>query len=388
MNKAQTHHVCPLILLIAIITFTGCSQKETRDSYYQNPDNPVVIGVAYPFSTVDSDTRYLDGINLAVSQVNQRGGIQGREVVILRRDDKSSVNTGSEIAQNFVDDPSVAAVIGHWNSGVSLPVSAIYEANEMVMFTAASTNPALTQSGYRYIFRGIPDDEMIGRSVSDKMHAEELSRIAIVYTNDDYGRGLANAFEQRTYELGSLVVDRIAGITTQDIPDLIKVWKALKVEAIFIAAVMPEAGEIIRQVRARGVNLPIYSGTGLDRTTSADALGDYRKNVKHATLLDSTTIQHENEGFITAFKEKYEGADPDSWSILGYEAVSLLAQAMNQTASTFPLPEETAEALRSLQNVRMISGVLSCLDDGEFTGHTVYMRDMTTGSVTAIEEEE
>ena len=255
-----------LALLFILITLTGCSQDESRQSYYKNTHNPVVIAIAYPFDSVDGDTHYVDGINLAVSEINARGGILDREVITIRKDDKSSVNSGSEIAQEFVDDPSVAAVIGHWNSSVSIPTSAIYESNQMIMLSAASTSPAFTQSGYSYIFRGIPNDAFIGQKVAEYIRTSGFNRIAIVYTDDDYGRGLANAFEDRTYEIGSLIVDRIAGVIERDIPALIKQWEASDVEALFIAGVMPEVGDLIRSVRQNGFNLPIYSGTGLDRT--------------------------------------------------------------------------------------------------------------------------
>lgn len=379
MNKPRS-----LILFLAVIglSLVGCAQGETRSSYYQNPENPIVIALAYPFESIDKDTHYLEGINLAVSEINERGGVLLRHLTIIRKDDQSSVNTGSEIAQQLSDDPAIAAVIGHWNSSVSIPASSIYDSNQMLMLSVASTSPKLTKSGYPYVFRGIPNDNAIARNVADSLKQSGLKRLAIVYTDDDYGRGLANAFEQRTTEIGSVVADRVAGVTERDGTDLIRRWKAMDVDALFVAAVMPEAGNIINLVRDNGFELPIYSGTGLDRTTAAGYLGDNRYNVFCATLFDGSSQEADQLRFTESFKHTYQGLLPDSWSLLGYDAVQLIANAMEKAGS--PLPQDVASAMHGLKDLDLVTGTLSCGEDGEFTGYTVYMRSLFDGSVSQI----
>jgi ABC-type branched-subunit amino acid transport system substrate-binding protein len=105
----------------------------------------------------------------------------------------------------------------------------------------------------------------------------------------------------------------------------------------------------------------------------------------HVTLFNNTLGNPDLKTYETAFRNAYAGQFPDSWSLLGYEAVFLIARAMEDAKS--PLPQDTVIAMRNLKDFETITGKLSCGSDGEFSGYTVYMHSLDNGNITQIGEE-
>jgi branched-chain amino acid transport system substrate-binding protein len=241
--------------LVAVFLGTGCTQSEKPQD--------IVIGVAWPFAT--NNDLFSEGIDLAVREINENGGINGRELKLLKADDGAELEKGLKIAQSFAENKEIRAVIGHRNSFISIPASAIYEQAGLVMLSPASTAPGLTQNGYKHIFRCIPGDDEIARQMAVYLAGQGYRRMVIVYSDDSYGTGLANSFEDQAKAQGITIVDRFDNYTgLEDLKRLHNKWQAFGFDGIFIAENMPEAAQFIFDAGQAGINVPFFGGNTLE----------------------------------------------------------------------------------------------------------------------------
>lgn len=376
-EKCMRKLMAVVLVLTICLPLAGCggSDKEKAD-FINNSANDIYIGLAYPVEEYGSSTGFSKGIELALQEINDSGGILQRKVQLVQQDDRGSVTTGAEIAQSFVDDKRISAVIGHWNSRVSLAAAGIYNNAGLLMLSPASTAPKLTAKGYTTIFRNIPNDNVIGAKMAQYAVKQGYAKTVVYYADDDYGLGLANAFEDQGSALGLKVVDRVTGISDSQLSHLIKRWQAFGCDSIFVADVMPAAGDFIKKLRAAGVSVPIMGATGIDRSNFIDSLGKDAEGVVMPTVFNPDEDKPAVQEFVAKYKNKY-GAEPDSWAVQGYEALKLVAWAMERAGS--PLPERHAAALRELSGFNGVSGALSATSTGEINGQSIFFKIVVDG---------
>lgn len=361
--------------LFICFLLVACSGEKSREVWINKNSEEIVFGLAYPFTVTEASTGFLNGVDLAVDEINTKG-VLGKQVRLIKKDDKGLVTTGSEIAQSFVNNHEVSAVIGHWNSRVSNAVADIYNRNQMVMITPASTSPLLTQQNYKYIFRCISDDIDYGNAMVKYAEKSGFDRIAIYYSEDDYGRGLANAFEDAAYKNGIEVVDRTTYINKKNIGQTLEKWNAFDYNAIFIADTVPSAMEVIKTIRAAGVELPILGGSGIDVDTLIESLGIYSEGICIPTEYNSSEESGEALVFQNNYRTKY-GHSPDTWAAQGYDTVKILCRAVEDAGS--PIPQEISEALHNIKDYSGITGHLSCNKMGEIMSGQINVKTVKNG---------
>lgn len=162
-----------------------------------------------PVARVGKDLQY--GAQLAIDEENAKNPtVDGKRVkfVLDVQDDQADPRAAIQVAQKLVDD-GVVGVIGHYNSGCSIPASAVYHQAEVAMITPGSTNPALTQQGFANVFRTIGNDG-IGGVIAGQFAVQQLKakRIGIIDDRTAFGKGLADAFEKGAKEANGHIVDR------------------------------------------------------------------------------------------------------------------------------------------------------------------------------------
>jgi len=364
--------ILALYVIICLI-LTACSKDSTqsaREAWLSKDDSDIVFGMSYPITTTEENTGFLDGINMAVEEVN-REGILGKKISIWKVDDEGSVTTGSKVAQSFINNPHISAVIGHWNSRVSNTVAGIYNRNGMVMITPASTSPLLTEKEYEYVFSIINDDIDYGSTMARYASKTGLDKVAVFYAEDDYGRGLANAFEDAAYENKIEVIDRTTSINARNIQDFVDKWEAYDYNAIFIADVMSSAMGVIETLRSAGVQVPIMGATGIDRISFIENMGSYAEGITMPSAFNPSVQRIEMETFVKDYEKKY-GYAPDSWAAQGYEVVMILCHAIESGGSA--TPDKIAKALSQTKDYKGITGDLNCNAKGEIIGADIYVK--------------
>lgn len=377
-----------VIVLLALFTasmlLAGCSRDSLsgdRAVMASKNQGDIVIGAAWPFA--NNDGGLWQGIELAVEELNASGGVNGRQIRIIKKDDEALVTKGMAVAQEFAENPEMVAVIGHRNSYISLPAASIYEKAGLVMLTPASTAPELTQQGYKYVFRSIPSDAEIARQLAIYAASRGLKRITIYYVDDSYGRGLANAFEDSAMETGIDVVDRISYYgNLKGLADLRQKWEALGYNAVFVADSAKGGARFIADARRAGITMPFLAGNTMDSPAFYSAAGLAAEGTVVGTVFNPLDIRPEVQKFVQSFKAKYQ-EEPTQYAAQGYDAVKLLAASVKKAGSTEPV--KVAEALRGFKNWPAAAGLHTFDQNGDEKGNMVVKKVIRNGKIEILE---
>lgn len=358
-------------------------------------DGDVVIGAAWPWEA-HRDVLYWQGIEMAAADLNAAGGVLGRRLRVVRADDEESVDRGRLVAQEFARNPDVTAVIGHLQSYVTIPAAAIYDLSGVVLVAATATSPELTSKGYPRVFRTIFNDAEVGRQMARLGVARGHRRFVIYYSRDEYGRGLANAFEEEAISRGADVVNRQSydpNLTANPLSaeQTVAGWSTLEFDAVFIAGQDRQAALLAKRLRQQGIRAAILGSDALATPTFVQSGGDAVEGTVIATPFHRDDPDPRVRSFARAFRARY-GSDPDVGAALGYDAVRVLAHAMTEARTTDPA--KVAAAMHALHDWPGVTGRFSFDRSGNLVGmpiHTVvvrhgrfeYLGDTTTRADTA-----
>lgn len=346
-----------IYLCLCLPLLTGCEQKtprQLRAAHLESGRGDVVIAVAWPLRSVKGTLR--DGVDLALEEVNQAGGVLGgRKVRLLFKDDESSLTKGRLVAQEIANDPDVAAVMGHLNSFIAAPTSLIYERAGIVMITPGASGQKITDEGRQLVFRSLPGNRDQGRQIGDYAAQRGYRNVAVYYIKNDYGIDLANYFEQRANELGIAIADRRSyNMGGDNYATTLSDWASfLKFDAIFLAGSLPESAQIIREARAAGIAVPIFGAVGLDSPELIRLGGSSVEGTVVFSLFNANDPRPEAQLFRRKFLAKFK-REPDSSAGQGYDTLKLLVHAIQKAGS--PVPDKIAAALRDTQNWRGVTG--------------------------------
>jgi len=363
--------VTGVLLLLILFLLTMYSNRKEGD---------IVIGVAWPFS-VENDL-FKEGVELAADEINTRGGINGRKVRLIEKDDEETVTGGMTVAQSFTEVPNLTAVIGHSVSFISTAAANIYENAGIVMLSPSATAPALTQKGYKYIFRNIPSDDEIARQLALYAAKQGHRRMVIYYSDDSYGIGLANSFEDHAQKAGIEIVDRFSYYAdSRDLNRLYAKWKALDFDGIFVAHYMPDGALFIADVAKASISVPFFAGDAMDTPELYRVAGKAAEGTVVGTIFNSQDPREEVKSFINNFNSKY-GKMPTPYAAQGYDAVNLLAEAVKEAGSTSPA--EVAQKLRTFKNRPGVAGFHTFTENGDDIGDLVVKKVVKNGQFEYI----
>jgi branched-chain amino acid transport system substrate-binding protein len=288
----------------------------------------------------------------------------------MRVDDHESVDEGRLAAQRIASDPDVVAVIGHLQSYVTVPAAAVYDLSGLILVSPTATDSELTSHGYRRVFRTTFNDKAIGRQIAQFAGHRGLRRIAIFYIRNTYGRELANAFEERAGEVGVTIVARRSYDPSEQANErtfapIVREWKDLPMDGIFLAGEVPSAGYFIAQARAASIRVPILGGDALSAPSLMAVSGTAAEGTIVGSVFHPDEPRAEVRQFTATFAKRYN-VPPDVGSAVGYDAVHLLAHAMRQARST--VPDEVAAALHKVQDWAGVTGTFTFDNDGDVVG--------------------
>lgn len=359
-------HASGLATALALAACGGTTDPAAERAHLaESGKGDIVIGAAWPWAA-RSQLLYRQGLDMAVAEVNARGGVLGRRLRIVAADDHESVDEGRLVAQRFAEDPNVVAVIGHLQSYVTLPAAPIYDIAGVVLLAPASTDPELTQGHYRHVFRGTFSDLAAGTQLADYAHARGYRSVAIYYGRNAYGRSLANAFEEHATELGIRVAARQSydpnsppGAPALD--PLLNEWKQIGFDAILLAGETPQAATFVTEARRRGITAPVLGGDALGVPEFLDA-GPAAEGTVIVAAFHPDAPRDEVRRFSGAFRARY-GRPPDAAAALGYDAVRLLADAISRAGTT--APDAIAAALHGTRGWEGVTGPFSYDRDGD-----------------------
>ncbi|HEU0302761.1 MAG TPA: ABC transporter substrate-binding protein [Longimicrobium sp.] len=302
-------------------------------------DDAIYLGVAGPLSAANGASMRM-AAEMAVAEINQAGGIGGRELRLVMMDDKADPAQGLTVADSLRRDPRVVAVVGHLNSGVSIQAAKIYNApggeqagDPLMHISPASTAPSLTQSG-DWTFRVTPTDLEFSPVLARGATQLGRRRAAVLYHNDDYGQGVMTTFERAFRSGGGVVVS-----ADPYIPAMMErgdeldpyLTRAIRrgADALVIGGQADAGLKIIQAARRLGYTGPILGSDGLTglKDAGAPAEGVF---VSSAFLPDRPT-----EGarqFVARYRERFRSL-PDHRGAMTYDAINLLKRAIQEVGT-------------------------------------------------------
>ena len=359
------------MLAVVAVVLTTCTGREGREdeATRSSESGDITIAAVWPWEA-HPDLRYAQGLEMAVDKINDAGGVLGRRIRVMAVDDRQSVNEGRLAAQRLAENPEVVAVIGHLQSYVTVPAAAIYDLAGLVLVAPLATSAELTSKGYPRVFRGTPTDQIIGSHLAELAQLRHYRRVAIYYVRSEYGRALANAFEERSNNLEVAVVARQSYDPNQDfgqrlLEPVLQEWRQMDLDAVFLAGQVPGAGRVIANIRSAGIDVPIL---GSDAMGSPSFIAEGGLAVE-GTVLASFFHPDDPRPAVRSFVSDFHGRsghDPDVASALGYDAVRLLAHAMELGGSS--APESVANALHEMDEWTGVTGSFMFDERGDLVG--------------------
>ena len=333
-----------VLAIAATVVLTGCGE----DKKAQSPATlAIAIGSAAPLTGgiahLGKDNE--NGARLAVEEANAaKIRIGGKDAVfdLVALDDQADPKVGTTVAQKLVD-AKVAGVVGHLNSGVTIPASSIYNgANPPIpMITGSATNPKLTEQGFRNVFRVVGRDDQQGPAIASYLAATAKPKVvAVIDDATAYGEGLANEVEKTLKAAGVKVLAREKGTdkTTDWKAALTKV-KGRNPDAVFYGGMDATAGPLLKQGRELGIKGVFAFGDGACTENMKQLAGEAAEGL----LCSQAGIppQAASKKFLDAYKKRFN-TDPILYAPFTYDAANLLIAAMKKVDSADPakyLPE-------------------------------------------------
>ncbi|MFN2361440.1 MAG: ABC transporter substrate-binding protein [Marinobacter sp.] len=365
--------------LLALVLLAGClepSVQEQRQALAEDDSQPINIGIAWPEDHPKNTLR--NGLAMALDDINDRGGVLGRPLKLMHRDDKGSVDEGMVIAQSFADNPNVMAVIGHLNTYVATAAAPTYQYNGLLMLAPGAEGSELTSPANDLIFRTTPENNRSARQIVERMLEQGHERVMVYYPDNNYGLDLANWFEFHANEQGLRVMDRRSHTTrTGEYRQVLTEWRDFyQFDAIFIASTLPDGADIIRVARETGITQPIVAGAGLDspRLPGADPSleGVLVASTFHPDL-DAAGV----DDFVARYKARFD-EQPDTAAAKGYDTLRLLARAMENAGT--PAPEAVADALNAMEKWQGVTGFHQFDEQGDLVKQDLLFKVVRNGT--------
>ncbi len=358
---------------VAALLLSSCSSGGS-DNGGDGGDAPITLAytatLSGDFASYGLEMR--EGVDLAIEEINAAGGVLGRELTTVVQDDEGSPANGPVIAQQFCDDADVSAVLGYSFSSVALAALPVYTQCGLPVVASAVTSPELSGASpvfFRTVFTDAYQGAEAAKFVFDN---RDVKNIAVLYQQDDYGKGVADAFTASFEQAGGTVTSNQAyQLETVNFASIVDTALRDKPDAVFIGGFYTEAAKIITQLRDTGSDLPVFASDGSVSPTFLELGGASIEGVELYSAFSADDARTEAQDFVAAFNTKY-GKDPSSWAALAYDATHVVAEAIETAGSTDRAA--VASALQGISDHAGVTGTISFDDEGNRVGTLTFQR--------------
>jgi branched-chain amino acid transport system substrate-binding protein len=315
----------------------------------------IKLGVAGPITggSAAFGAQLKNGVEQAVEDVNAAGGILGQKLQLSVGDDRADPKEGVSVANKFVGD-GIKFVVGHFNSGVTIPSSEVYQENSILMITPAATNPRVTERNLWNVFRTCGRDDQQG-SIAGAIIANKFKgkRIAVVHDKTTYGQGLADETRKAMNAKGLKEIF-YEGVNKddKDFTALVSKLKAANPDLVYWGGLHDTGGIILRQMRDQGLKAPMMGGDGITDDEFAVIAGPGAEGTLMTFSPDPRT-NPANKEIVAVFRKK-RGFEPQAYTLYSYAAVQIIKQAAEQAKSLDP--KKVAEVMHSGKVFKTVLG--------------------------------
>ncbi|WP_457282750.1 branched-chain amino acid ABC transporter substrate-binding protein [Polaromonas sp. P5_D5] len=328
-----------------------------------------------------------NGVRMAIEDLNAQNVVIGGKKVkfeIVAEDDAADPKQGTAAAQKLCDS-KVAGVVGHLNSGTTIPASKVYNDCGIPHVTGAATNPNLTKPGYKTTYRIIANDNALGAGLA--FYAADtlkLKKVAIIDDRTAYGQGVAEVFKKTALAKGMTVVDE--QFTTDKATDFMAILTAIKAkapDAIFFGGMDPQGGPMLRQMEQLGMgNVKYFGGDGIC-TAELAKLTAGAKTIGNVVCAEGGASLAKMPGG-EAWMKRYEAKYPKQFQVYSpytYDATFVLVDAMKRAGSWDP-KVYTPELIKT--NFKGVTTTIAFEPNGELKNPAITLYVYKDGKKSAL----
>lgn len=334
------------------------------------------LGMAGPF-TEGFGAANKRGAELAVAEINAAGGIDGQPLTIDYLDDQGDGSKAAQIAQAFVDDVRISGVVGHVTSGAMVAAAKIYDGQLTALATTASSAQITGIS--RWVFRVISSDSANGVDLARFAERIGKRRAMVLYENDAYGRGLADAF-RRTFKGQVLGFDPIDA-EGRDAEVHVAWAKQQQADLVFVAGTERSGMALLREARAQQFSVDFLGGDGWTGVVADVAASEGALVGAPFTAMDQRA---EAQKFVREFRAKYNES-PDGNAALAYDAVQVMAAGLRAVGPDRSKLRDWLASRTTQDAITGVTGQIAFLETGDPVGKSFVMTRVRAGALVPTE---
>lgn len=313
---------CVVVLTLALLA--GCGGKSDTNEIKIGTIGPLTGDVAtYGISTKN-------GVEIAVDQFNKNGGIDGKKVVLISEDTRGDQTEAANAASKLIERDKVVAIVGGVISAETMTAGPIANDAGVVMISSSSTAAGIPEIG-DYIFRNCLSDEVQAVQLAEYAASElGLKRFAIMFTNNDYGLSLRNAFEAKAKEIAEVVGVETYNDGEKDFRAQLTKLKGANPDALYIAGYYTEAAKIAQQAKEQGLDVQLLGADGFFSPTLIELGEDAVEDAVFTAGFFPDDPSENAQNFVKAYMEKFN-EEPDMFAAQAYDAAMILLNALKNT---------------------------------------------------------
>lgn len=334
-----------IIVVLVVIFIVAQTKKEPQ---------LIKIGVILPltgdFSSHGEDAK--KGIDLAVEEINSKGGIRGKKISVIYEDDQMDPSIGVSAFQKLTAVDNVQVVLGGIGSSVALAIAPIAQKKKVVLISPTASNPKLTYAG-EYIFRIWPSDIYEGEVMAEFIFNRlNIKKVAVLYVNNDFGQGLKDIFEKKFKELGGeiLSIETYEQGSTDFRGQLSKI-RNVNPDGIYLPGYYQEIAKIAIQIREMGIKAKLFSTSPIENPEIIKLAGKAAEGIIYTRpAFDPKNPSEKYKKFFLLFKKKY-GVEPGIAAAYSYDAMHIIFSSIERGG------EKGSEIQRAMAVIRDFEGV-------------------------------
>ncbi|MBN2136689.1 MAG: ABC transporter substrate-binding protein [Sedimentisphaerales bacterium] len=321
------------------------------------------------------------GIEMAVEDQNAKGGVLGKEVVVDFQDDRNDKKEAVSIMTKFATIDKVPVVFGSAGSGVSLAIAPLANRYKVILISPISSSSQLSTEGGNFFFRTVPADDLQAEVLSKWVFDSGVKRVATVYTNNSWGKPLAEGFQRKFEAMGGQVINS-EGVqeNTADFRTIIAKLKGMAdLDAVVSPTYPKEGGIFVRQAKELGLSVPLYGGDNWGSPEFRNVAGDAAEGVFYTAPSESTSPAFSS--FAEQYKAKY-GEEPDVFGAYSYDAAMAIFRGMEAAGTTNT--EKVREALLKV-SFEGVSGEIAFRPNGDLQSEAFAKKTIKNGQVLNVQ---
>ena len=370
------------LLILAMLGMAGCGSSQAAAGADNRAIKIAVMDTDVVFSSDDS---YLNGITMAIEDLNTLYGDMGYEISYEFYDDGAFFQQGIGVINEIVSDPEITAVVGTSSLNILDVTADVLDSAGKLLITYYSSSDSLFENGYTHVFRNCFGENDLGAAIASyAAKNSNMSRIAIYHSDSSYECGMVRAFLRAVQGTDLQVVDITLSTSLEtELDAALERWKELDVDTVFVSQYDAYyAFDILQRVRGMDPDMNILGDFSFDYTDDLVANADISDDIYIAGPVPIEPSAELNE-FYRRYEEKF-GSEATQWAVQLYDSVRMVADTAVRIGSTDPT--DIAEALREDGGYSGISGTITFDAQGKLTGRTPRIMVSQDGAFTFVEE--